>query len=297
MVYTRIKIYISSLLILWLIVSNSNCITPSKPDKNVYEVEGWVDLSKLVDYLTTNAKFDFQSVKYAETVSSVKEHERTLLFIIGVENAFTPDELVIIPKFIEQGGKMILADDTNLSTQLTLHNFKVEFTNHRVLDDNHLYYDNESYSIFTFAEAIIDGSSYQIIFNEPKGLLFANGKPTIDDVGIEIIAASSSYKPPTDYQPSTFSVLDMNDNGISGELEDILGPIPLIVRVYYGMGEVILVSDSGLFIDDLWDRYDNAEFIAALIATLLPAGGKILYFYGKHVNRYSGHLLYPEEIS
>ncbi|HEX2022704.1 MAG TPA: hypothetical protein VHH36_08315, partial [Candidatus Thermoplasmatota archaeon] len=65
---------------------------------------------------------------------------------------------------------------------------------------------------------------------------------------------------------------------------DEAGPFDLIVRTSVGPGELILVADTGLFMNEqaLLPGYANREYVAALVASILPRDGVVLVDESRH---------------
>ena len=70
--------------------------------------------------------------------------------------------------------------------------------------------------------------------------------------------------------------------------------IPLVVKVNARNGDIIFISNTGLFTNDMLGRMDNEPFLKALIHDSIGNSGKVYYDDSKQISTYSGHLLFPE---
>jgi hypothetical protein len=72
----------------------------------------------------------------------------------------------------------------------------------------------------------------------------------------------------------------------NGEIDrgDPAGPFPLIVRTHLGAGTLVLVSDTGLFMNAQVDlaEYENAAYVRALAGSLVGRDGTILVDESRH---------------
>jgi hypothetical protein len=50
----------------------------------------------------------------------------------------------------------------------------------------------------------------------------------------------------------------------------------------------IFLSDPSIFINDMWNKEDNADFAMALVRNLLPGGGKVIFEESRHVSSETG---------
>jgi len=62
---------------------------------------------------------------------------------------------------------------------------------------------------------------------------------------------------------SSFSFIDDNLNG-KMEIDEYGGPFPMIARLQYGKGEILLISDSSIFINSMLEEEGNREFLKQL---------------------------------
>jgi hypothetical protein len=65
-------------------------------------------------------------------------------------------------------------------------------------------------------------------------------------------------------QSSSFSYLDLNMNSEHDGGEPT-GPFPVAIKVRYGSGEIIIISDPSLFINSMIDKGKNLEFAKGLV--------------------------------
>ncbi len=88
------------------------------------------------------------------------------------------------------------------------------------------------------------------------------------------MAAASLYAAPAAF-------LEANGNGVFDEGER-RGPFPLISRIPYGEGVLILMADPSIFINDMYRREDNRELLLDNISVARAAGNTTLYVDEAH---------------
>ena len=194
----------------------------------------------------------FEGKEYNAEINS------TLLLIIGLERAYTSLEKNAIIEFVKQGGNLLLADDFGYGNTIAKE-FGVGFTNYKLYDRNY-----EKNTAFIKATATTPFGKRTVLLNEPS---------TLFNVGESFLILSSGED----------SFIDKNGN----ELEDSDeggGNFPLCVFTEYGDGRVILISDPGLFINNMLSRYENRAFALDLIKMLLPSGGEVIFDESSHIS-------------
>jgi hypothetical protein len=224
------------------------------------------DLSALHDQLGGTVK-DIQASPHL--LSSIKEPSKTVLLIVGPERRYDASETQAILDFLAAGGKVILADETGFGTDISGH-AGYAFSAQRVLDSQHNYQNDPKLVV---AKGAPDGND--IVFIAPASLVTLSGA----DVANDVILASSS--PPVSLKGS---YLDTNGNG-EIDIADQPGPFPLIVRTHVGAGTLVLVADTGLFMNEQLDlgAFQNGPFLRGLVAqTLGTTEGTVIIDESRH---------------
>jgi hypothetical protein len=211
---------------------------------------------------------------------------------IGVERSYTSDDTAALWSFVRDGGNIIIADDFGHGSSLWAKGGfneagEVEFYKKQLYDIH--YVKNTK---FVWVDATLDyelnyvefTKQYNLLLNEPSALRI------------------KSYDYPNSYyyrnaQSSEDSWLDDNDNGVRDPAEKKQAyDMILSISSPDFKGKVIVISDPGLFINDNWNRMDNAEFVQDIIYYLLPEGGQVIFDESRHLNENtfenSRHVLY-----
>jgi hypothetical protein len=261
-----------------------------EPSENGEEPQNrWLDLTNLRAHINAYSS-DF-TIYYKETsdpdiITGIDDPKNSVLIIIGFDTNCTTAEITAIQKFVEDGGKVIIADDSGYANQLS-RLYGVEYKQYPVIAN----YDDNA-SIFIPLTITLGDDEYTVLTNEPIGL------EVIEDTSIKIIGE-------TDYSiyDRRYSALDVNHNNVI-DGTDIQGPISLAVEYTdpSSSGKILFFSNTGIFTDKQWDitsvdpeyagfQYENSEFIQALIPYLLSdVGGYIIYDESKQTEKYSRHL-------
>lgn len=199
-------------------------------------------------------------------LADVSEPAKTLLVILGPERRYAEGETQAILDFLQDGGHVLLADEGGYGTDIA-REVGFGFVGETVLDTkNHL-----GDPTLVVADVTAD-RDYRVLFNAPTAL-----QPLSNAGAYEVLAQTSSAEYPDG------SYLDRNRND-EIDIADTAGPFPLVVRTQYGAGTLVLVADTGLFMDaqvKLID-YENDDLIAALAASMVPADGLVLVDEARH---------------
>ncbi|HEV8359954.1 MAG TPA: DUF4350 domain-containing protein [Candidatus Thermoplasmatota archaeon] len=195
-------------------------------------------------------------------LDAVEQPTKTLLIVAGVERAYSPGEVEAIVGFVERGGIALIADDFGFGDPVGVR-FGVNFDG-RVLRDA-AFEGNQS--LVRINVSLADANS-TILTNVPSSLGFAPG------VNASLIAASG---------PDSY--LDTNQDGLE-EPGDVKGPHAVMAAVPRGKGQAVFASDPGLLTNAVWN--ENAPFLKALAASLLPEGGAVVVDESRHAMGWSG---------
>lgn len=202
-------------------------------------------------------------------LADVEDPAKTLLLVLGPERRYGDGETQAVLDFLQAGGKVILADEGGYGTDIA-REVGFSFVGMTVLDtQNHL-----GDPTLVVANAKLDNASYRVIFNAPSAL-----EPLSNAAEHTVLAQTSAAEYPDG------SYIDRNRNG-EIDRSDTPGPMPLIVRAGYGAngGEVVLVADTGLFMDAQVKLIDfqNDDLLAALAASLIPPDGVVIVDEARH---------------
>lgn len=202
----------------------------------------------------------------------VDDPARTLYVAIGAEREYDDDEVDAILGFLDRGGRVLLADETGFGTPIA-YEAGFAFEAQRVLDTrSHL--GNASFPVATVTVGGGDSTAYRVVFNLPGKLT-----PLPSRVGFHETLASTS-----DAQFPNGSYVDEDENGLIDRGE-APGPFPLLVRADVGRGVLVLVADTGPFMNAQMGlgEYQNDEFVAALVSSLVPRDGVLLLDESRHL--------------
>jgi hypothetical protein len=214
---------------------------------------GWNGCSEAVD-TTQNATLIFSHDQVAL--------RRSLLAIIGPGIEFSKDESSSIRRFLEAGGIVLLADDFGTGNSLLRAlGVAANFSGKPLAEL--LYYDRQpSFPlILDFSPTPLTANVTTILMNGPSYIEVANSSQ------LSILARSSS-----------FSFIDTNrDNRPT--VNETLDSYPVIASAVIGGGILVLVSDPGVFVNEMINLYDNMR----LFQNLLKMGGGSLFLDVAHL--------------
>lgn len=224
-----------------------------------------------------------------DVLESVDDPEGSVVLIIGPEKDITSSEAASLKDFVQNGGSIILADDTGKFSEKLMkelfqpsalltedvdnpllevlfggerfsHSYNIDPT--RVRDMSY-----ERSPEFLVETAYLGNREYEIMFNAPASLDIikkSNNKPADleDTYEFDLVCSTSD-----------FAWKDENMN-YKRDKQEYSGHIPLIVQVPYleswlefesNPGTIFLVSDPGIFINDMWHRGQNRMFCLDMI--------------------------------
>jgi hypothetical protein len=206
-------------------------------------------------------------------LNSIDNPQGSAILILGVESSFSKSEAVAVRGFVENGGTLVLADDTGAFTK----DLFVELFDTPSFWDQYIGYHDEGYTYrvqpgvvrditydrapdFVVEKAYIGTTEYKLTFNAPASLKI------LEEVSMDEVA----YDPQADLgfnvmcETTEFSWVDTDGNGARDPNEKN-GYLPLIISMPYNSGNVVLCSDPGLFINENWNRSQNAPFLLDLL--------------------------------
>jgi len=212
----------------------------------------WDDLSEFRTALEDRGYTTHGIIATPGILREVREPERTLLVIVGVETPYSYDDIRSIVDFVDKGGSLILADDYGYGDDLS-NEFGITFHRYRMWDPS--YVTNTSLLNIDLALPDINGTSrtYEVLFNDPT-------------------AIESNQQGTTLGFTSNESFLDVNGNGAI-DVQDQPGPFEVVTL----KGRMVFIGDPSIFINEMWTQLDNDIFLLALVDFLLPTGGTVLF--------------------
>ncbi len=182
--------------------------------------------------------------------------ERRVLVVVGVERPYLPLELDAIVGFVERGGGLLLADDFGYGGALA-ERLGASFSGRRLWSPAF-----ERNPAFVRVNASRDGSDYAVLLNEPTALerIYRGEALAWSDDG---------------------SWLDSNSNG-ERDLGEDSASYPIVAWLRHGYGSVLLLSDPGLFINDMWPRADNSRYVMSCVKKLFPEAREFIFDESRH---------------
>ncbi len=183
-----------------------------------------------------------------------------VLAIIGVERPYLAQEVDTIADFVSAGGFLLLADDFGYGNGIA-GRLGLSFYGRRLYSSS---FDRNP--AFVRLNATVDGTIYKVLLDRPTAL--------------ERVAPSQ-IKASTDPDADTW--IDENGNG-ERDIDENSASQP-VVALWTSKGSdgvALVVSDPGLFINDMWGRSDNAAFVMALIRTWFPGATDIIFDETRH---------------
>jgi Domain of unknown function (DUF4350) len=179
----------------------------------------------------------------------------TLLAIIGPSVGFSRSESSQIHTFLQSGGTVLLADDFGTGNNLLKDlNVTMRFSPTGIAA-LYFYSKNPSFPIVTdFTSNPVTRNLTAIITERPSYIE--------NSTGARILAMTSP-----------FSFIDFNGNG-EPSTNETLRPYPIIVEESVGKGLLILVSDPGVFTNQLVPLYGNRDLFLNILNV---AGGHLVY--------------------
>jgi len=179
-----------------------------------------------------------------------------VLAIIGVERPYLAQEVDSIVDFVNRGGFLLLADDFGYGNGLATR-LGVSFFGRRLYSPS---YDRNP--AFVQMNATVDGVGYEVLLDKPTAL---------ERVAPNQVRASTDVD----------TWLDENGNG-ERDIDEGSSSQHIVALVSYGEGSALVVSDPGLFINDMWGRADNAAFVKALITRYFPGARDFIFDESRH---------------
>lgn len=191
----------------------------------------------------------------AFSTSPDQDPERTLLVLVAPERPYRDEEAAAVHAFLEEGGSVLVADNFGHGNSVTT---PLGFTFERV--------------------RLVEGEEVVSVTLGARELSLRVVAPTalhVDPGTAHTVLASSSGN----------SFLDRDGDGLVSASEPP-GPFPVLVETAVGAGRLVVLSDPTILSADAdageadgasgADAGDNAAFREAILAHLLPEGGRVV---------------------
>ena len=167
---------------------------------------------------------------------------KTAFFLVPYE-PFSGNKLAQLKEYVSNGGILVVLDDYGYGNQV-LDGIGVElrFTGKPLLDPLFDYKSKWLPKITGFAETPLASNISSIVFNHASCL---------NETKSSTIVAYSSR----------FSFIDLNDNGV-GDIDEPIGPIPVIAYTKIDQGYVVAIADPSLLINGMIELDDNRQILS-----------------------------------
>ncbi|MBS3781785.1 MAG: DUF4350 domain-containing protein [Candidatus Thermoplasmatota archaeon] len=268
----RITIYIIVIAIVFLIIflSVSAPLVVNESDFSIYN-PGWDGCSNLAvrarDMGAFTPNIELAEGKRTEvTQRELNEYDvepnKTSIMIIGPREDFSGESVDFIHEFLDNGGRLVLADDFGSGNSL-LSGLDTDSSFHSspLLDLSF-----EKKPEFGVAYNISEHQLTQDESNQNVDQIMLNSPTAIDkkENATTIVASSKA------------SWLDENENRMKDK-DEPFKEYPLITIEDYGEGELILVSDPSIFINSMQNRKDNKVLSENLLDYLSQGRSDIIF--------------------
>ena len=271
---------------------------------------GWDDVSDFVIDLESRGDLPIQVCTIgasATSLASIEDATRSLYVAIGVERPYSHSEWTAINDFLGRGGTAIVADDygagnsllTSQGETLGMPVYEYErpdlvFSGERLADTR----VEVNPLLVRVPVPVPGGRELELLLNDPSCLIEnrdaghdperpppedpVTGEPMFEYDDAEVLAHSSPW-----------SWID-SDRDSTRDPGEISRAYPVVAF----QGRSVLISDPSLFINDMYGRHDNREFLMLLVTRLLPTGGTVIideavHFEGGPVSELDDTVLRP----
>ena len=210
-----------------------------EPENSAFN-DDWNGTSLLFNYLANEG----YTVKVLfSSVTNLRGMESSVILVIdGKSSNYSLIERKFIREFVENGGKLILADrDNKISSR-----FSVEFSRGNLVDFEH-YHKRQDLPMVPYQ--ILDSSGI-LIMKFPSAII---GYPS----EAKFLSMSSRN-----------SWVDVDGDKIINASSDLKGPFPVAIYAEYGKGSAIFVSDPTILTNDMIPRGDNPKFFINAVGLL-----------------------------
>ncbi|WP_137286106.1 DUF4350 domain-containing protein [Halorussus salinisoli] len=188
-----------------------------------------------------------QVVRNADAYRSASPND-TVAVVLSPDDAYRPDETAAVAEFVARGGTLVVADDygPRANSLLSAVGASARINRTPVRDERHNYRD-PSLPVAT------NTSDHRLV--RRVSALTLNHGTVVRPNGATILVNTSEY-----------AYLDRNRNATLDGAETLeRRPVATVERV--GSGRVVVVGDSGVFVNSMLDRSDNRAFARTLLGT------------------------------
>ena len=280
------RVFLAMVLIALIIALSLYIIfsSDSGGDENEEFDHKWGDLSRFKESINDVPIFDYDEIKGPLELASLNDPRSTVYLLIGIEKEINSSEYVSIRDFILAGGQVIVADDGTNANRLgdipQVNGLgRVNYTGYPYIVAPRLGQEELGYEYnktFIKAQSWVQGSTYDVIAHSPMGLNHSGG-------GFSNLKCIMEL-----------TVIDLNENW-EMDLEDKYTPYGAIgIRFLLGEngGSILYLSTTGIFTDNIYNSWENEDFVKKYIFTSLPeGGGDVLLDSSKQVSENSPHTL------
>jgi hypothetical protein len=241
---------------LLLVLALADILTGTR-QLSAYE-DDWNDLSAMKSSLKAKG-FKTSSLISTSIMLDELTTGESVLAIIGVEKPYLAQEVSAIVEYVERGGYVILADDFGYGSALSEKLAQISFAGKRLWSSAF-----EKNPAFVKVNVTLDSTPFTLLLNSPTAL---------ERVSSNEIRAST--------YPDSW--LDENGNG-ERDLDEESNPYPVIATINRANldGAVLIVSDPGMFINDMWNRHDNSKYILKAIGKYFPGAKEVIFDETRH---------------
>jgi len=260
-----IYIIVISVFFLILILSIFAPIIVNESDFSIYN-PGWNGCSDLAVKTREMGSFtpNIELVEGKQTEITQRElteyevePKDTALMIIGPREEFSEQSIEFVDNFLQNGGKLVLADDFGSgNTLLEGLETNSSFYSYPLLD---LAFENKpDFGVaYDLEDHTLTQDVSQVMLNSPTAL--------DKDANATTLMRSSES-----------SWLDVNENEMKDE-DEPFKKYPLMTTEDYGEGELILVSDPSIFINSMQERKDNRLLSENILSHLSHERSNIIF--------------------
>lgn len=168
------------------------------------------------------------------------------LLIVGPNKDFTGRESREIEDFVDKGGRVILADDFGSGNDLlTELGTDIRFSGSLLVDP--------MFKTKNLKMPTIPDLNSSTLTRGLSSIAFNYGTILTDTASGRVLASSSG-----------FSYLTETESPVRGE-DSPTGPFPVMTRMNWGSGDLVVISDSSPFINSMLGRENNGALIRNLV--------------------------------
>lgn len=260
-----IYIIVVAVFFLILFLSIFAPIVVSESDFSIYN-PGWNGCSNMAVKTREMGRFtpnielreDTQTeITQRELLEYEIEPDDAGLMIIGPEEEFSDPSIEFVDDFLQNGGKLVLADDFGSGNTLL-----------EGLDTNSSFHSSPLLDL-AFEKKLDFGVAYD--FEEHRLTRGVSQVMLNSPTAIEKDANATTVM-----KSSEASWLDENENGIKDE-DELFEQYPLITTEDYGDGELVLVSDPSIFINSMQEMKDNRILSENTLVYLSQGTSEIIF--------------------